>query len=141
MDFIVAPLIVWICVSGLYGLFELYARRKERMCMYERFGDKIATINPEIFKGKFGLPLLAPPSFSGLKIGCLLVGVGLGLVVGLFFNLEVQQALREWNDWRRGEFFSVAYGAPVLLFGGLGLIISFLVEKNAQKKFDNSTNQ
>jgi hypothetical protein len=31
LDFIMIPLVVGICVTGVYGLFELYARRKERI--------------------------------------------------------------------------------------------------------------
>jgi hypothetical protein len=141
MDFIIAPLIVWICVSGLYGLFELFARRKERMYLYERFGDRIDKIDTDIFKGKFDLPLFARPSFSGLKIGCLLVGVGLGLLVGLFLNGELHHVLGEMDHWRQNELLSIVYGAPVLLFGGLGLIISFLVEKNEQKGINESKAQ
>jgi hypothetical protein len=128
MYFFVAPLIVWICVSGVYSLFELYARRKERMYLYERLGDRI---DAETVKGKIGLPLFIRPSFpsfSGLKIGCLLVGVGLGLMVGLFFNIQLL-IQSEINGWRFHELLGVSYGAPVMFFGGAGLIIAFLVEK------------
>jgi hypothetical protein len=104
------------------------------MFLYERLGEKL---NLEIFKGQIELPLFAGssfsffPSFNGLKIGCLLVGIGLGLVVGLFLNIEL--LLPQNDDWRFREVSGIAYGAPVLFFGGLGLIISFLVEKTHKR--------
>jgi hypothetical protein len=136
MEFITAPLIVWICVSGIYKLFELYAGRKERMFLYERLGDRLGS---ETFKGKIELPMFTQslfPSFNGLKIGCLLVGAGLGLIVGMFFNFELGLSLK--TDWHSRELSSIAYGAPLLLFGGLGLIVSFLIEKTHRR---NSTIQ
>jgi hypothetical protein len=130
MGIFVAPLMMWICVSGIYSLFELYVRRKERMYLYERFGDKL---NMETFKGKIGLPLFAVrPSFSGLKVGCLLVGVGLGLLTGLFLTSWL--VVPGKNSLQNQELFGIAYGAPVLLFGGLGLIIAFLIEKKMYSK-------
>ncbi|MDR1335526.1 MAG: hypothetical protein LBK22_01705 [Tannerella sp.] len=143
MYFIVAPLIVWICVSGVYSLFELYARRKERMYLCERLGDRL---DAEAFKGKIGLPLFVRPSFpsfpsfNGLKIGCLLVGVGLGLTVGLILNIQLILSGPELDGWKPHQLWNlrqligVAYGAPVTLFGGLGLIIAFLIEKKTTKQ-------
>lgn len=121
----------------MYSLFELYARRKERMFLYERLGDRLGS---EAFKGKIELPLFAGssipffPSFSGLKFGCLLVGVGLGLIVGMI--LDVTMVLPLGNEWQFQKISGIAYGAPVLFFGGLGLIISFLVEKTHKKNVE-----
>lgn len=36
LDFITIPLVVGICVAGTYGLFELFARRKERITLIEK---------------------------------------------------------------------------------------------------------
>ena len=33
------------------------------------------------------------------------------------------------NKWSEEQLFEVAYGAPVLIFGGLGLLCSYLLER------------
>ena len=79
MDFIMVPLIVGIVCAGIYGLFELFVRKKERLAIIEKIGDKL---DPSA-DVKIGLPRLSANfSFSSLKAGCLLAGVGLGLLVG-----------------------------------------------------------
>ena len=132
MNSIVAPLIVWICVSGVYGLFELFARKKERMAIIEKMGDKF---DNSLLDGKFNTLNMSFKSFSSLKIGCLLAGLGLGLLVGLLISTtlipNVYHAGTE--HWRIDRYAEVAYGASVLLFGGIGLLISFVVENKMNK--------
>ena len=36
MDFISVPLVVGIVCAGIYGLFELFVRRRERLAIIER---------------------------------------------------------------------------------------------------------
>jgi len=134
MEFIMAPLIVGIVILGIYKLFELFARRKERMSIIEKLGDKF---DPSMLD--FGSLTQARQknnySFGTLKVACLLLGVGLGLLVGFFISLNVfgTSSLIS-NDWANREIGSVIYGASVLLFGGLGLLIAFLVELKNTKK-------
>jgi len=133
MNFILAPLVVWICVSGVYGLFELFARRKERMIIIEKMGDKL---DNSLLNGKFNMINMSFKSFSSLKIGCLLVGLGFGLLVGLLISLMLYSNCNfaETNNWRFDRYVEVAYGASVLLFGGLGLLISFVIENKMNRK-------
>ena len=35
------PLIVGIVCAGIYGLFELFVRKKERLAIIEKIGDKL----------------------------------------------------------------------------------------------------
>lgn len=70
-------------------------------------------------------------SFSSLKAGCLLAGVGLGLLVG--FIISVSTTNYDLKNWGEREMVSSIYGASVLLFGGIGLIIAFLVEMKITK--------
>lgn len=130
MDFIIAPIIVGICVAGVYGLFELFARRKERLAIIEKIGEKL---DASAFDGKLDFGSFTKKfSFSALKAGCLLSGIGLGLLVGYFLNLSMSGY--EVDKWFRSELSSVAYGAPVLLCGGIGLIIAFVIETKMAKK-------
>jgi hypothetical protein len=132
MEFIAAPLIVWICVSAVYGIFELYARKKERLAIIEKIGDKY---DPSLYDGKFSVLNLSVKSFSSLKIGCLLMGLGLGLLVGLFISMMFYSNNFDagMDKWRLDRFFEMAFGSSVLLFGGLGLLVSFLIERKMQK--------
>lgn len=128
MDFIMVPLIVGIVCAGIYGLFELFVRKKERLAIIEKIGDKL---DPSA-DVKIGLPRLSSNfSFSSLKAGCLLAGVGLGLLVG--FIISVSTTNYDLKNWGEREMVSSIYGASVLLFGGIGLIIAFLVEMKITK--------
>ncbi len=63
---------VAIVFGVIYKLFELFAVRRERMMLIEKMGDKLT---PETFKnGIMYRPSLY--SFGGLRIGCLLLGLG-----------------------------------------------------------------
>ncbi|MDR1918348.1 MAG: hypothetical protein LBQ65_01730, partial [Tannerellaceae bacterium] len=135
LEFITIPLVVGICVAGTYGLFELYARRKERLHIIEKVGDKL---DASTIDGKLRYSGLFPKlSFSSLKAGCLLSGIGLGLLVGLIINTSMMASGlyqgSEWGGWYRHEVAGTAYGASVLLFGGLGLIIAFVIEMKQGK--------
>jgi len=133
MEFIIAPLIVWICVSGLYGLIELYARRGERKAIIEKMGDKL---DNSLLEGKFSMLQFSSQSFSSLKIGCLLAGLGLGLLVGLWIStmLLSNSYYTGMERWRMDNLTGVAYGASVLLFGGIGLLVSFVIENRMNRK-------
>ena len=131
MDIIMVPLVVWICVSGLYGLFELYARRGERKAIIEKMGDKL---DSSLLGGNFSMPNLSFRSFSSLKIGCLLVGLGLGFLVGLLITLMLFSNDSFVATGRINRFSEMAYGSSVLLFGGIGLLVSFIIENKMNKK-------
>ena len=125
MDFITAPLVVGFICLGIYALFELFVRRKERLLIID-LGKRLSLPS-------YGLPRF---SFSSLKTGCLLMGIGLGILVGFFCNLIVAANSHSLDFRNEYEAISSAYGASVLLFGGLGLIVAFVIETNMKKKED-----
>lgn len=130
MDFIMVPLIFGIVTYGIYSLFELFVHKKERLMIIEKLSDKV---DWAVLDGKLQLPSFAQKriSFSALKIGCLMLGLGLGLLVGFIFHTYVK--VNFGGDW---DMVSVAYGASVLLCGGLGLILAFIIENKMGKKDD-----
>lgn len=133
MDFISVPLITGIVFTAIYKLFELFARRKERLTIIEKLGEKF---NDADFDGKLSLSNYeSKNSYSALKIGALMAGIGLGLLVGLFIasSMNTSGYFPE-NEWMNKEFTGITYGASVLLFGGLGLLIAFIVETKMEKK-------
>jgi hypothetical protein len=145
LDFITAPLIVWICFAGLYKLAELFVKRRERMILIEKFG--LVPDNQPLDKNPWKDHL----SFTALRFGCLLTGVGLGLILGLLLNVLLISQLQYYaNDDRlnHGMHFlqdmqttASAYGAPVLLCGGLGLLTAFIIEIKMKKKKKNNDNK
>lgn len=123
MDFIMIPLVVGMITLGIYKLFELFVCRKERLTMIEKIGS---TFDPSMIANKFSFPEKTNPAFGTLKIACLLLGVGLGLLVGFF--------IIGFTGNNSYETSSIVYGASTLLFGGLGLLVSFLLEMTYLKK-------
>ena len=134
MDFIMIPAIFGIVTLGFYKLFELFVCKKERLLIIEKMGEKFT---PEMLGNKINLSSVGNASFSALKFGCLFVGIGLGLLVAYLIcrttidDYVVRNA--DWN-WEVKQTISVIYGACVLLFGGVGLLASFLVELKISKK-------
>lgn len=99
---------ITLFVTGFAMIFGIrYLVNRERMALIER------GINPNDGQS-------APKPFLSLKIGLLLVGLGLGLVVALFTVI----ATKLGDD----EAAAIYFGC-VLIFGGLGLIVSYIIEK------------
>ncbi len=133
MDFITIPLTTGIIFVTIYGLFELIVRRKERMFIIEKLSDKL---DRSYLDGRI-LPFnlrLGGFSFSALKIGCLLCGIGLGLLTGFILETIVSSHQSEMQIQNMYRFLSAAYGSCCLLFGGLGLIIAFVIETKMNNK-------
>lgn len=130
MEFISIPVVVGIITLGIYRLFELYVRRKERILMLEKGILADTTFRPQI-------PEFSNKSFGTLKLACLLLGVGVGLLVGFFINMGVSHQIMTMNTnpWQMQETSGIIYGASVMLFGGLGLLLAFFVE---QKQVDKN---
>ncbi|KAA6347915.1 hypothetical protein EZS27_004627 [termite gut metagenome] len=144
MDFVVAPLVVGIITLGIYKLFELFVRKRERLTIIEKLGDKLTA---PIEWSRLSLPGYRGTrfSFGSLKVGCLLMGIGLGLLTGFFVNIYTLVNLRYlvteevMSNWEVQQVTSVAYGASVLFLGGAGLIVAFIIEKKKREREDTST--
>lgn len=139
MDFITAPLVTGIVFLGIYKLFELFVRRRERMTIIEKMGDKFT---PDMMGNPFmsGQPKASSASFTTLRVACLLVGMGLGLLVGFFVSqyaiIGINDAMLTPNNYgykNVWNFTDLVIGASTLLFGGLGLLIAYLIELRQEK--------
>ena len=130
MDFIMVPTIMAIITLGIYKLFELFVCKKERIMLVEKMDER--GLLP-----RMDVPKLCGSSFSfaALKIGCLLVGMGLGLLLGyLICYATVPDYFTANRDWMYRETVSLIYGACVLGVGGIGLIAAFIIELKLSKK-------
>ena len=127
LDFIMVPAVMGIITLGIYKLFELFVRKKERLIIIDKIGDKLT---PDILNGKIDFSTNIPKfSFSALKFGCLFMGFGIGLLVAFAVHYN-------FADFVQNAYYlrSAVYGSCVLLFGGLGLLIAFIVELKVSKK-------
>lgn len=113
---ITAICIVGIIIWGTYRLFELFARRKERMAIIE----KIEKLNSLDLKGNLDLPLYNSSKFNSLKIALLLIGIGIGSFLGFFLESFFPNL-----DYKTS---GILYFSVIATFGGLGLLISYLIE-------------
>ncbi len=138
MDFIMIPLVVGIVTYGIYSFFELFVRRKERIMFMEKIGEKFDASLLQVNKLK--LPSFSnrlPFSFNSLKWGSLLLGVGFGLLFGFLVNMLFLNYMKSHcglGTWDLRNNTEIVYGSCVLLFGGLGLILSFVLEKSIARK-------
>ena len=120
---ITAISVVGIVIWGTYRLFELFARKKERMAIIEKI-DKLDTLD---FKGDLNLPLCnSNTRFGSLRIALLFIGIGLGCLLGLILASIFELANYETQG--------VLYFSTIAVFGGLGLLISYLIEMKGTKK-------
>ncbi|HLN53600.1 MAG TPA: DUF6249 domain-containing protein [Lentimicrobium sp.] len=95
--------------AAVFGIFFLFIRKKERMALLDR------GLDPRSFENQ-------NTNFSTLKYGLLLTGVGLGILLA---NIIVAVGVMDDEP---------AYFSFVALFGGIALIIDYLIEKNIIRK-------
>lgn len=127
MNWLEEPLICLIVFGALYLVIELFARRSERKMLV----NKITEIHAEDFRKLYGtrfLGLSAKDSIvkhsSPLRWGMLLLGVGLGLLVGFYMVYYYEP------NWNAGQ---VIYTASICIFGGLALVLSYVIENKNGK--------
>ncbi|TWR30532.1 hypothetical protein FPZ43_06225 [Mucilaginibacter pallidiroseus] len=104
---------VLIPISICLGLFAMifgivYLRNRERMAMIERGMD------PRSYKAQ-------PAPYQNLKWGLLLIGAGLGLFLACVLDHTTFNSTQDDNE--------AVYCALIALFGGIGLVISYNIEK------------
>lgn len=138
LDFITVPLTFGIVTLGIYKLFELFVCKKERMTILEKMDFKNeCNLSFDYSLKNYGASL--PFSFSSLKIGCLLLGLGLGLILSvilLAINMETLKSYTEVTGYSNYAVASMLIGAGVLSMGGVGLLLAFIIEYKCGKKLN-----
>ncbi|EHQ26836.1 DUF6249 domain-containing protein [Mucilaginibacter paludis] len=111
---ILVPLAMFALIFGI-----VYLHKREKMAMIERGMD------PRAYKTQ---PMPAP--YRNLKWGLLLIGSGLGLFLAYLLDHTVFTHSQDENE--------AIYFSLIGIFGGIGLVISYLVEKREtiDKKVD-----
>ncbi|MDE5901239.1 MAG: hypothetical protein K2H33_07790 [Muribaculaceae bacterium] len=129
--------IVAIIFGAIYKVIELLVRRKERL----RLIDKITELPPELVADKLsglnGIQSLfdrdavtdgGSSRFISLRWGCLICGVGLGMLIS-----GIYMACNPTTNWYIRD---MVVGGSVLLSGAIGLIVAFVVEYRLRIKND-----
>ena len=134
VEAIMVPAVCGIFIFGFLKLFELFVCKKERLLIIEKMGEKFT---PDMLEHKISFSSIGKFSSSALKFGCLFMGLGLGLLIGYLICSTTLEGYTNMGDVRLNynmrETISIIYGACILLFGGLSLLIAFLVELKINK--------
>jgi len=113
MEGIVIPLSFFLMVFAIVYI-SLTTRNRERMAMIEKGVDpKIFTPEPRNLKVS---------QYSTFKWGLFMIGLAVGLFVGALFD--------KYADLPEGPM----YISLILVFGGLALIIAYLLKDRLEKK-------
>lgn len=133
MGYIAGVLIVGILTFGLYSLCELFVRRKERLAMIDKM-----ILNADNL-GFIDLPKLSNRatngSHLGLSIGCLFIGVGLGLFLACMIDISLILDMKQyeesvgWNMAVRSNVSAILYPSLATALGGVGLTVSYIIER------------
>ena len=116
----------------IYKIFDLFVRRSERMAII----DKISPDSTNIDLSRLCMPMSAPDSrYNALKIGSLILGLGLGLFIYAMIVLYENSCHME-IDWRLS---TTLCSSLVLLGGGLGLLMAFIIENSMRKSAEKNT--
>lgn len=140
---VIVPAIIY----GTYSVFELYARRKERMAIIEKLSEGIdpSIINQFGAKNKIRINIENKSAWT-IRIGFLLLGIGLGVALVSFIDLSFNQiSIQEYIALERNaryevhntpvrQAINVLYPAVAALFGGIGLICAFFMERKYKIK-------
>ena len=134
LEFITIPLTFGIGAYAFYKVIELFVRKKERLMLVDKLNtlDNVNTNNINL-SGLFGEVKALQNQYLSLRIGSLLMGLGLGLLIGYLIVQISYGDLRELT-WDLREAQSVIYGASTLLFGGMGLTAGFIAEMRMKNK-------
>jgi hypothetical protein len=117
-------LIILSFFALLFGIF--YIRNKENMALIER------GINPRLQQK------MLPRPFGSLKYGLLILGCGVGLFIAFMIDLNFNPRGSVSIENAPNQDYPQIYFALIAVGGGLGLVISYLLERKYYDKIKDS---
>lgn len=122
--------IVAIIFVVAYKIIEVFVHRKERINLVDKldFAKETNTDLNQILGGSI-------VTNKATMWGCLLVGIGLGVLVGyiISYSCGLYSSIDSQNMRSLNEQITVIYASSTLIFGGIGLLTSYLIDKKRQK--------
>lgn len=139
--------VTFIIFSFIYMVFELFARRGERKMLIEKIveigkADVGRYLNE--YLGNTGMAnIFRMRSHGSIRGALLMLGIGIGVMAGFFINYllvgDAYLTSRHHWDVCNEEVVVVIYIASVCIFGGLGMLIAYFIERkeNGKLKIEN----
>lgn len=134
MMYALIPMVVIGTVTlGIYKILELFVRRNERLSMIE----KLSVIDPEILKNGINFPADINSNNSSwpIRFGLLLLGVGLGVIIAIVIDISTAIPINSQGQfvYRSLDSVQILYPSCAAVFGGIGLIVAYFIEKKYNK--------
>lgn len=137
-----AMVVVATIAYAIYRLFELFIRRRERLAIIEKVSEGI---DPATLMGQLDLPNKNEKRYYGsvgswsIRIGLLLIGVGLGVTIAAIIDLlsVAPPSADERAFYEFRNTLSILYPACAAIFGGIGLVIAYFIERKEYRKGQN----
>ncbi len=106
---VIVPVVFFLCIAGTWA-FIVLTRHKERMTMIGK------GLKPEDMKALYERGTWKMNPLSSLKWGMIFASIGVAVLIGMYLhaNYFVEEGI---------------YPALMCLFGGLGLIVFYLLAK------------
>lgn len=133
----VQVVVTFIIFSFIYMVFELFARRGERKMLIEKIveigkADVGRYLNE--YLGNTGMAnIFRMRSHGSIRGALLMLGIGIGVMAGFFINYllvgDAYLTSRHHWDVCNEEVVVVIYIASVCIFGGLGMLIAYFIER------------
>jgi len=142
MSDLVPIFVVGFCILGTYKVFELFAKRKERVLFIEKLAS-LYELNEEDkekrLKIQFPFTSETNSGYLPLRVALLLAGIGAGCLLAfiiqitIFYNGSgIHSSYRDWSYEFQGLILLVNF-ASISLLGGIGLLIAYLIEQRKKK--------
>jgi len=126
------PAIFFISLFGtIFGIsyYFLYTRNKERLALIEAGADASLFQSAKVNRRTHPIYSIA------LVIGMMGMGIGIGII----FAFLLDQSFNTDDRFNNSE--EVLYFSGILIFGGLGLISSFLTLRSLDKKDEKASKE
>ena len=128
-NFLAPVLILGIITLGTYRIFELFVRRKERMQIIEKMHSCVDRLDLSFLSKSHN-------SSWALRASLLMIGLGIGFIVGFLLQLSLGYQIANMNmylEYSR-DSMEIIYLASIILFGGIGLLTAYFIERKEEKK-------
>ena len=141
MDSLVPIFVVGFITLCVYKLFELYAKRKERILMIEKLAHLCENNEDTEKRLKIQLPLISVNNsdfgYWPLRISLLLIGIGIGCLCAFLLQMSAfGHSFESYRDYvnKLGDIVFIINFASISIFGGIGLLTAFLIEQKMKTK-------
>ena len=123
-------LITGMFFFSFYKLCELFVMRKERRAIIDKISEGLPA---DSFKNTYFKQRMKVSKSGALHIGCLMIGVGLGIVLASVIDISISPSIPEHSRYRMYDSLNILYPSLSLLFGGIGLVVSYVIVRKEEK--------